>query len=253
MAGLPSKELTSFVASSLAALADPRKAREMAAYMKTEMPFYGVAAGARRKIAREAKRRFPIAGPSAYRKAIDALWRRPHREEKYVAIALARLHGPFVGPESLPLYERLIREGGWWDFVDEIAQHLVGGALLKDPEAVWPTLDRWIDDPDLWIRRTALLCQNRHREHTDEARLFRYCRARAHEEEFFIRKAVGWALRQYAYTAPEAVRWFLETYRDELSSLSFREAARRLGRSRAPNPGGSRSDAGRSRRSSMRL
>ncbi|MCP4658915.1 MAG: DNA alkylation repair protein [bacterium] len=240
------------MASALAALADPDRAREMAAYMKTEMPFYGVASGPRRELAREAKRRFPIAGQSAYKRAIGALWRRPHREEKYVAIALARLHGSFVGPESLPLYERLIREGAWWDFVDEIAQHLVGSALLKDPEAVWPTLDRWIDDPDPWIRRTALLCQNRHKERTDEERLFRYCRARAHEQEFFIRKAIGWALRQYSYTAPAAVRWFLETYRDELSSLSFREAARQLGRSGVPTPGDSRSDAGQSRRSSMR-
>jgi len=224
------QELNAFVKERLASLADPEKAVRMAAYMKTGMPFYGVQSGPRREIAAEAGRRFPIESRADYEQAVLGLWRLPHREEKYIAVALARRYRQFVGPGSLWLYEKLIREGAWWDFVDEAAVHLVGGALLDDPGAVWPVIDRWIEDPYMWIRRSALLCQNKHKQRTDRERLFRYCLARCAEQEFFIRKAVGWALREYSYSAPGAVRDFLLAHRDKLSPLSFREAARQLQR-----------------------
>ena len=224
------QELTSFVKQKLASVADPEKAVHMAAYMKTDMPFYGVQSGPRREIARQAKQRFPVESRAAYEDAVLELWRLPHREEKYIAVALARLNRRFVGPESLWLYEKLIREGMWWDFVDEIAVHLVGGAILVGRGEVWPAIDRWIEDRDMWIRRSALLCQNKHKHLTDRKRLFRYCLARSDEQEFFIRKAVGWALREYSYSAPQAVREFLLAHRDKLSPLSFKEAARQLRR-----------------------
>ena len=222
------REIADFVGSRLAALADPATAAGMAAYMKTSMPCYGVKTGPRREIAREAAKAFPARTRREYEDAVLALWERPHREEKYTAITIARTHRKFVGPESLGLYERIVREGAWWDFVDETAVHLVGASLSKSPDEVWPVMDRWIDDPDMWIRRTAILCQNAHRGKTDEARLFGYCLRRAHEKEFFVRKAIGWALRSYAYTAPDAVRRFLAEHGPELSPLSVREAGKHL-------------------------
>jgi 3-methyladenine DNA glycosylase AlkD len=200
----------------------------MQAYMKTSMPFLGVGAKDQREVARAAARRFPADGRGAYEASVLALWELPHREEKHVAVAYAREFPRFVAPESLPLFERLVREGAWWDFVDEIAVHLVGATLLKHPEEVWPVMDAWIEDEDMWIRRTALLSQNRHRGRTDEGRLFRYCLARAGEKEFFIRKAIGWALREYAYTAPDAVRRFIDEHRHALSPLSAREGGKHL-------------------------
>ena len=153
---------------------------------------------------------------------------------KYLAIRIARLYTDYVTPRSLALYKRLIQDGAWWDFVDEIAIHLVGWVLHRHRPAVGPTLDVWITDQDMWLRRTALLSQIHHMEDTDEGRLFGYCLQTADETAFFIRKTIGWALRDYSATAPERVLTFLHHNRRRLSSLSFREAARRLKRQGYP-------------------
>ena len=221
------RELVSFVQRSLARVADPVKAAAMAAYMKTDMPFYGVQKPERAPIARDAVRGYPPGDEGEYRERVLALWSLPHREEKYIALDYAD-QKRFVTPAALPLYERLIREGAWWDFVDFIASHLVGGALLRHRAAVQPVLDAWIEDRDLWIRRAAILAQLRHKGATDAERLFRYCRMQAHETEFFIRKAIGWALREYSKWNPEAVKAFLTEHRRELSGLSLREGAKHL-------------------------
>lgn len=220
-------DVADYVRSALRAVADPAKAGPMAAYMKTDTPFYGVQKNDRVPIARGLKQ-FALDDRDAYEAAVLALWQLPHREEKYLAIALARMHPRFITLDALPLYERMIREGAWWDLVDDIAAHLVGAAVFRDRARGLAIMDRWIDDPDLWIRRTAILCQLRHNPEADAARLFRYCAARAHEREFFIRKAIGWALRQYAYHDPAAVRAFLAEHKPNLSGLSYREAAKHL-------------------------
>lgn len=216
------------VQGALAALADPERAAQMARYLKTTQPFYGVQAQPRREIAKAAARRHPPSTQAEYEAATLALWALPEREPRYVAIAYARHHERFITPAALPLYERMIREGAWWDFVDEIASRLVGGALAASPNKVWPVLDAWIDDPHLWIRRAAILAQLQRKTETDHERLFDYCVKRMDESEFFIRKAIGWALRAYSYVAPETVTLFLIAYEDDLSGLSFREGARVL-------------------------
>ena len=200
----------------------------MAAYMKTSMPFYGVPKPAREEIARALKQRFPITNRKDYERAVLGLWKLPHREEKYFAIDVARMWRDFIVPESMPLYRRLIQEGAWWDTVDEVAAHLVGAVLLANRKVIAPMMDRWIDDTDLWIRRTAIISQLKHKDKTDHVRLFRYSLAQAAEKEFFIRKAIGWALRQYAYSAPERVRDFITRNRARLSPLTYREASRVL-------------------------
>lgn len=212
----------------LQALADPEKAPAMQAYMKTEMPFYGVQAPDRQALVAQLKKNEPITSPSVYEHTVRRLWALPHREEKYLAIALARSVPAFVRTEALPLFEELLRSGAWWDFVDEIAQHLVGFALAAEPERVYPILDAWIQHPDMWLRRTALLAQNRLGAQTDEDRLFRYVLTCAHEEEFFIRKGIGWALREYAYVQPRRVEAFVRTHQQLLSGLSRREALKNI-------------------------
>lgn len=222
--------MTRYARERLLELGDPEKAQQMAAYMKTSMPFFGVQSGDRKLIARELRKQFPIEDRDSYEASVRDLWRRKHREEKYLAVAVARSARSFIDVESLPLYEQMIREGAWWDFVDEIAVRLVGKVLLDYPDDTWPLMKRWIDDDDMWIRRTAILCQNKHKESTDPRILFRFCLRRADETEFFIRKAIGWALREYSYTAPDQVREFLEQNRERLSGLSFREGAKVLRR-----------------------
>lgn len=221
-------DLVDYVQAELTAGADPVRATQMAAYLKTDMPFYGVPMSGTRDISRQLKRRFVPGTAAEYRAMVETLWALPHREEKYLAIAVARAHRAYVTFEQVDLYRRLIVEGAWWDFVDTIASRLIGDVLLNEREEMSPVLDRWVDDDDMWLRRTAIISQLAHKDRTDADALFDYCRRRAFEKEFFIRKAIGWALRQYARTDPKAVTAFLLEHRAELSGLSFREASKHL-------------------------
>ncbi len=220
--------LADFVSAELATRADRERARQMAGYMKTVQPFYGVPAPERRAILRRGRRRHRVTDVSALRAEAVALWERPHREEQYCAVDLAVAERRWIGFDQLDLYRRFIVEGAWWDFVDVVAAKLVGQVLLDEPELMWPILDQWIEDDDLWLRRAALLAQLKHKDRTDPERLFDYSLRRSGDADFFIRKAVGWALREYAKTDPEAVRRFLDEHSDALSPLSVREAGKHL-------------------------
>ena len=203
-------------------LADPEKAGRMAAYMKGKFAFLGIQTPPRRQASLPLIRAFH----GNLIEAAQALWALPQREYQYVAIDLLRHHGKRLGSEHLPALEELVQGNAWWDTVDSLAV-TIGGIVFRQPELA-RRMDILIASPDLWLRRVALLHQLEWKEHTDQARLFDYCRQCANEKEFFIRKAIGWALRQYARTEPEAVRSFLAAHRKNLSGLSFREASKHL-------------------------
>jgi 3-methyladenine DNA glycosylase AlkD len=222
------KSLVEFVQSQLSARADPARAEPMAAYMKTQMAFYGVPKPERVPIGRELKRHFAPVNVSQYRENVLALWNLPHREEKYLAIGYARQFPAFIEFAQIDLYERLIIEGAWWDLVDEIASPIVSRVLLNHRRQMRPVLEGWIESPVMWLRRSAIICHNGHKGATDWAQLSDFCLRRAGEQEFFIRKAIGWALREYARTNPEAVRTFLRAHGEKLPGLSYREAAKHL-------------------------
>ncbi len=209
-------------------LANAELAKEMAAYMKTEMPFYGVQSPNRQEILREIKKGHKITDSATHMAAISALWAGEHREEKYLAVRLARAYPKLITFAYLDLFLSMIREGSWWDFTDEIASHLVGKILAEHPEETWPLMDEWLEDDCMWIRRTALIAQLRFKEKTDVAWLLEACEARMHEKEFFIRKAIGWALRELSYSEPEVVREWTDANKENLSGLSYREARKRL-------------------------
>lgn len=223
-----SKSLAQYVNDRLEALADPVKAEEMAAYMRTEMPFYGVQKPDRVPIIREIKKLYEPGSLKEYSDNVLALWSQKHREVKYIAINYADSFKEFVIPQAVPLYERLVREGAWWDFTDPIASWLVGRALLENEEQMRPLIETYVDDEDFWIRRTALLAHLGHKEKTNHKALFRYCLELAPEKEFFIRKAIGWALREYSKAEPERVRDFLKKNSKTLSPLSYKEGAKHL-------------------------
>lgn len=222
------EQLIAIAARELSTRADAEKAVGMAAYMKTDMPFYGVQKKGRTEVFRLIKRDIPIPDNSAYRAAIEALWEQPHREEKYLAIGIAKAYTKYVRIENLDLYRRLIVEGAWWDFVDEVAIHCVGIVYLNERRQIEPTIEAWIDDDIMWLRRTSLISPIKHKAETDYKMLFDHCLRRAGEKEFFIRKAIGWTLREYSKTEPQRVRRFLLEHRDQWSGLSFREAAKHL-------------------------
>ena len=215
--------------AGLTEAADADKAGPMAAYLKTDMPFYGVQKAGRAPVVRELRRSCPPADRSDYVAVVEALWNLPHREEKYLAIGYARSFDAYIDAESLPLFASLVVEGAWWDLVDEVAIKLVGRALAKERVSVTPTVSRWIGSPDLWLRRTSIICQIGHKEGTDTVLLDGACAGNLADEDFFIRKAIGWALRDFARTAPEWVRAWCTTHADEMSGLSYREATKHLG------------------------
>jgi 3-methyladenine DNA glycosylase AlkD len=210
----------------LAELADPAKALEMQAYMKSEMPFYGVSKPARATLAREVFPAYPLESFEAWRDMVQALWRdATYREERYMAIALIedRRYGAFRTMEALPLYEELIVGGAWWDYVDALACGPLGQLL---PE-VAPALRAWAIDADMWKRRSAIIAQVRRKHETDFELLTACIEPNRGDREFFIRKAIGWALRSYAWIEPATVIAYCDTHK--LSPLSRREALKNVG------------------------
>ena len=218
--------------SGLAARADPAAAPGMQAYMKSAMPFLGVAAPARAALLRGL--RPLLADRVAVGAAAEQLWDGARaREERYVATALARRLAP--QPDRLAVYRHWIVTGAWWDHVDEIASRLVGPALRSDPAAVTPVLRTWARASDRWLRRTAVICQLGAKHGTDLALLTEAIEANLDDSDFFLRKGIGWALRQHARTDPEWVRAFVAAH-PALSPLSRKEALRTLVTPPAPGP-----------------
>ncbi|MEZ5980354.1 MAG: DNA alkylation repair protein [Planctomycetota bacterium] len=204
----------------------PTDAAPMEAYMKGVQPFFGVKKPRRVPIVGELTKDFAPQDAKGFRERLELLFRAPYRERRYVALELGRKWKKHLDLDALPLVIELVRDRSWWDTVDELAQHFVGPLWLAHPKEVGREADRWIRDDDFWVRRVAIIGQNRHRARTDAERLFRYCERQAHEKEFFLRKAIGWALREYAKTDAAAVRAFVERMGDALSGLSRREALR---------------------------
>ncbi|MBO0843204.1 MAG: DNA alkylation repair protein [Nocardioides sp.] len=197
----------------LEAVGDAERARQMQAYMKSEQPFHGVPAPVRRRLERECFAAHPLEEP-AWRTTTKRLWdEATHREERYAAISLARWRthrAAATHPDMLPLYRHLVTSGAWWDLVDETAQHLVWPVLAAHRTEVTPVMREWATDDDLWVRRTAILCQEPAKAETDlallDAVLALNLEDSLHGRTFWIRKAIGWALRSYSRTDPAWVR-----------------------------------------------
>jgi 3-methyladenine DNA glycosylase AlkD len=224
-------ELTASVRRELAAAGDPGRAPAMQAYMKSDLPYRGVRLPDVRRICRPIFAAHPIDSAGALDDIVERLFvDATHREERYAAIELAkhRLYRMHQTPSRIPLYRRLIIAGGWWDTVDEIAGNLVGPILRAHPGEVRPTVLGWATDQNLWLRRTAIIAQLASKADTDLTLLTLAIDANAGDSDFFIRKAIGWALRQYARTDPEWVRAFVDAREDQLSGLSKREARKHL-------------------------
>ncbi|KUI33534.1 DNA alkylation repair protein [Mycobacterium sp. IS-1496] len=219
------------VRGALAAAADPARAPAMQAYMRSEMPYHGVRLPDVRRICAPIFDAHPLGSAEAFDAAVERLFTEAtHREERYAAVQLARhrRYRPYQSADRIPMYRRLIIAGGWWDTVDEIAANLVGPILASHPARVRPIVLGWATDRNLWLRRTAIIAQLGAKDGTDLELLTSAIDANAGDTEFFIRKAIGWALRQYARTDPQWVRTFVDEREDRLSGLSKREARKHL-------------------------
>lgn len=219
----------------LAEAGDPAKASPMQRYMKSTMPFHGVNAPGVRRICRAVFAAHPLPDAASWRAAVLALYDDAEfREERYAAIQLCghRRYAEHRTADVLGLYRHLVVTGAWWDLVDAVAGPLVGEVLRAHHDEVAPVIRAWAEDDDPWVRRTAVLSQLGGKSATDVG-LLRWVLERnledsLHGREFFVRKAVGWALRQHARVDPDWVRAFVEEHADRLSGLSRREATKHL-------------------------
>ncbi|MCL6672387.1 MULTISPECIES: DNA alkylation repair protein [Streptomyces] len=211
-----------------AAAADPERAAPMRAYMKDVAPFLGLSTPVRRALSRGVVDGLPRPGESDCAAIALRCWRLPEREYQYFAVDYLRRHARVCSSAFLPVARHLVGTRSWWDTVDLLAAHVVGALVAADP-ALTADMDAWIADEDLWIARTALLHQLRYKERTDADRLFAYCLLQSGHPDFFIRKAIGWALREYARTDPEAVRAFMARERGRFAPLTVREALKNIG------------------------
>jgi len=215
------------VRTALAAAGDPARAAGQQAYMKSAMPYHGVATPQQRAIFREVFADAPLASAAAWRDAVLHLWRNAeHREERYAAIWLTgeRRSARFQAMDALPMYEEMIVTGAWWDYVDEIATHRLPILLRRHPAEMRRAMLAWSRGDDLWKRRSAILCQLPLKGETDLELLMECIAPSIGSREFFLRKAIGWALRQYARTDAAWVERYVREHAAELSPLSKREA-----------------------------
>jgi 3-methyladenine DNA glycosylase AlkD len=206
--------------------ADPSLGPGQQAYMKSTMPFLGVRVPEVRRLTRAAARSSPPADLEALERAVRDLWDgATHREERYAATELTALRLATARLELLPLYEHIAVTGAWWDHVDEVA-HRIADLHDLHPGPTADAVRRWAAASDMWLRRLAIISQLGRRDRVDRALLVDVIEPNLADPEFFIRKAVGWALRDLARIDPVWVQAFADEH--ELSPLSRREALKHL-------------------------
>lgn len=215
----------------LEAKADPERAEQMAAYLRHQFPFFGVRSADVRALVKPLLHEVKLLPDDAVAVAVVGFahecWRRDQREFHQAGAVMTRRWASHLDASRFGDVEQLLTTHSWWDTVDSLAAWTVGPMVRNHPELT-AVLDRWIADDNIWLARTAIIHQLGYKADTDPERLFRYCRLRADDSEFFIRKAIGWALRQYARVDPDAVRAFVADNQDILSGLSRREALKHL-------------------------
>jgi len=219
------------VRKALRNIADPVKAVAMQAYMKSVMPYHGVPAPLLRRICKEVFAKANLDTASRWQELVLDLWRNARfREERYAALQLAgdkRARG-FQTPRAMEMYEELIVTGAWWDYVDDIAAHRLGPILKDYPTPLRRKMLAWSKGADMWQRRSSIICQLLFKEETDLTLLYACIEPSLGSREFFLQKAIGWALRQYAWTDPAEIKRFVRLNTDRLSPLSQREALKNL-------------------------
>lgn len=206
--------------------ANPANAAAMRAYMKDRFPFFGIKVPERRALQKEHLALHGMPGLKELPAIMRSAFALPEREMHQAAIDLLVRQAKKLGPEHLPLLEELITTNSWWDSVDTLAVHVAGTVLKNHPEEIEEWNARWSESSDLWLNRTAILFQNRWKKDTVQALLFANIDRHAAHKDFFIRKAIGWALRELGKSDPGAVLDFVRSRK--LAPLSEREAVRNL-------------------------
>jgi 3-methyladenine DNA glycosylase AlkD len=225
------------VRAALEPLADAKRATEMRAYMRGRFEYLGIGTPARRAAVAPLIRAFKPADAAQLRRAAEGLWRMRERELQYVALDLLARYEKLLNLDDLPWLLDRVQEKSWWDSVDALLK-AIGPVVERAGAKGKRAMDAAVKAGNFWVRRIAMLHQLGLRGETDTGRLFRYAELLAPEKEFFIRKAIGWALRDYAWHDWKAVEKFLKSTHAPLSGLTVREASKNfpaLGRGQPKN------------------
>lgn len=224
--------LSETLRAALLVEADPARAPAMQAYMKSAMPYMGVPSTQMRAVCRKVFGKLQYESGAHWQADILEIWRNAaFREEYYAAIELAavRQARKFQRIDALPMYRELIISGGWWDTTDAIAPNRLFDILVAARSLMTRELLAWAKDENMWIRRSAILCQMKAKDQMDLDLLYACIEPSIGSKEFFLRKAIGWVLRHYARTNPDEVRRYVAANEARLSNLSKREALKHLG------------------------
>ena len=216
------------VQAAFAPLADATRAQAMKAYLLNQFEFVGLPAPVRRQAVRALGK--VVWTREGLLQVAQQLWCLPEREYRYTAVDALRQHSRLLQPTDVLRLRELLQRDAWWETVDGLSaviSEVLHRAYQADAHAT-AFMDEWVGHADFWVRRSAMLHQLGWRLDTNESRLFGYALQLAPEKEFFIRKAIGWALRDYARWNPQAVTDFVVQHRDRLSPLTVREAAKHL-------------------------
>jgi 3-methyladenine DNA glycosylase AlkD len=218
------------VAGELRPLGSAERAVREKRYLKSDLEFFGVPVPAIRRVVKAAVRGYPGLDASEMVAWATALWREPVHERRAAAVEVLTLAAPRLSGSDLATVERLVRESLTWAYVDALAGAVAGEIVLHDPAGAWPRVDAWAVADDFWVRRSALLTLLRGiRGGTPELRRFtRYAEPMLTEKEFFIRKALGWVLREISRRDPDWVTDWTESHISEMSGVTLREAVRHL-------------------------
>jgi 3-methyladenine DNA glycosylase AlkD len=211
---------------SMAAAADAELAAGMAAYLRDQFAMLGIKSPLRREILRAFLKEYGLPAVDDMPQVMRALWELPEREHQYNGMDIARRLQKKLGPAFVPTLEWLILTKSWWDTVDGLASNTAGPIFAAYPQARESAVSRWRADENIWLRRTTLLFQLKYKDKTDAPLLFSLIEENLEDKEFFIQKAIGWALREYSKTDETAVRDFVAA--TALSPLAHREALKWL-------------------------
>jgi 3-methyladenine DNA glycosylase AlkD len=225
--------LVAAIRDGLAAAADPARAPGMHAYMKSVMPYRGVTSPVNKPIFKRAIEEHRLPDAASWAAAVRRLFHEAsYREEWYGALAVLEhpLYRDHRTLEALPLYEELIVGGAWWDIVDDVATGPLRDLVAAHPSAMGTALRQWSVSADRWKRRSSVICQISRRRAIDLRLLYDCIEPNLADRDFFLRKAIGWALRDYAWVDPEEVVRYVAAHEARLSGLSRREALKNVGR-----------------------
>lgn len=224
-AGARGRTFQRMVVEALEPLADAKQAAGMCAYMRDQFRYLGIPTPERRAVVLRLVKEWNPASAAEVRAAAEGLWRLREREFAYAALDLLAKRSALLGLADLEWLLKLALRDPWWDTVDALVK-VIGAIVHREGAKGRRAMDRALKHKSLWIRRIAMLHQLGRKGETDVERLFAYADALAEEKEFFIRKAVGWALRDYAWHNPKSVRVYLVSARPRLSGLTYREAGK---------------------------